>query len=218
MRGCLAAGRRGLLLYLAHLLASLLVGLLFRFHRPDQGPRTLRSGLPQFQAVPFPRAFTRSVTGSLQSVLNICAFVLFFTVFLRILTHAGVLPALAGGLSALFTPLGLSPLWAQRLLTGLVELSSGVTSLTDGTLPGRLSMAAFMLGWAGTVRPLSGAGLSGGQRPVHGHLCGGQVAPRGAVLLNHVGLCRLFPLEEPAAAYLAQQTEAIAPAGLLPRP
>lgn len=208
--GVFSSGTVGLLLYLAHLLASLLVGILFRFYKPDQGPLTRRSGGPQFQAVPFPRAFTRSVSGSLQSLLNICAFVLFFTVFLRILTYAGILPALAGGLSALLSPLGLSPLWAQRLLTGLVELSSGVTSLTDGTLPGRLSMAAFMLGWAGICvhcQVLAFLGDSGLSLRTY---VGGKLLHGGISSLLAAGLYRLFPLAGSASSYLAQQTEAIA--------
>ena len=144
------------------------------------------------------------------SPLNICAFVLFFTVFLRILTYAGVLPALAGGLSALLSPLGLSPLWAQWLLTGLVELSSGVTSLTDGPLSGRLSMAAFMLGWAGMCvhcQVLAFLGDSGLSLRTY---VGGKALHALLSSLLAAGLYRLFPLAEPAASYLARQTEAIA--------
>ena len=208
--GVFGSGAAGLLLYLAHLLASLLVGVLFRFYKPDQGPRTRRTGGPQFQAASLPRAFPRSVTGSLQSVLNICAFVLFFTVFLRILTYAGVLPALARGLSALLSPLGLSPLWAQRLLTGLVEVSSGVTSLTDGTLPGRLSMAAFMLGWAGMCVHCQVLAFLGDSGLSMGTYVGGKLLHALLSSLLAAELYRLFPLAEPASSYLAQQTEAIA--------
>ncbi len=208
--GVFGSGTAGLLLYLAHLLASMLVGILFRFYKPDQGPMTRRSRSPQFQTASFSRAFTHSVTGSLQSILNICAFVLFFMVFLRILTDAGVLPALARGLSALLSPLGLTPLWAQRLLTGMVELSSGVTSLTEGTLSGRLSMAAFMLGWAGMCVHCQVLAFLGDSGLSMGTYVTGKLLHGGISSLLVAGLCRLFPLEEPAAAYLAQQTEAIA--------
>ena len=143
--GVFESGTAGLLLYLSHLLASLLVGVLFRFYKPSDGPRTAKSRGPQFQATSFPAAFTRSVTGAMQSTLNICAFILFFTVFLRILAYTGILTRLANALSFLLAPLGMDQIWAERLLTGAVEMSSGVSSLTDGTLSGRLSMAAFML-------------------------------------------------------------------------
>ena len=208
--GVFGSGAAGLLLYLAHLLASLAVGLLFRFYRPGEGPRTSRRVGAQFQTASFPRAFTHSVTGALQSTLNICAFVLFFTVFLRILAYAGVLGAAARLLSALLAPLGMDRTWAERLLTGLVELSSGVSSLTDGTLSGRLSMAAFMLGWAGVsvhcqvLAFLGDSGLSMGTY-LTGKLLHGAISVGLASLLF-----RLFPASSPASFYLAEQTEAIA--------
>ncbi|MCI9155971.1 MAG: sporulation protein, partial [Lawsonibacter sp.] len=130
--GVFGDGTAGLLLCLTHLLASLCVGVLFRFYKPGDRPQTRRTRGPQFQAASFPKAFASSVTGALQSTLNICAFILFFTVFLRILAHAGILQTLGKVLALLLAPLGLDQTWAERLLTGLVEVSSGVSSLTDG--------------------------------------------------------------------------------------
>ena len=147
--GVFGSGAAGLLLYLAHVAASLLVGVLFRFYRYREPPRPSRQPEAHFQAARFSAAFTRSVTGSLASALNICAFILFFTVTIRMLTLSGLLTGLARLLARLCAPLGLSQVWAERLLTGVLEVSSGVSSLTGGALSGRLSMAAFMLGWAG---------------------------------------------------------------------
>lgn len=208
--GVFGSGVAGLLLYLTHLMASLMVGMLFRFYRPGEKPHTRLSRGPQFQTASFPKAFTASVTGALQSTLNICAFILFFTVFLRILAHAGVLQLLGGLLSALLAPLGMDQTWAERLLTGLVEVSSGVSSLTDGTLSGRLSMAAFMLGWAGmsvhcqVLAFLGDSGLS-----VRTYVAGKLLHGGLSALLANV-LFRITPLSSPASVYLAEQTEAIA--------
>ena len=208
--GVFGSGRAGLLLYLAHILASLIVGLLFRFYKPSHLPRTRRLGGPQFQAASFPSAFTHAVTGALGSALNICAFVLFFTVFLRLLSYAGVLGTLARLLTALLSPFGMEERWAQRLLTGLLEVSSGVSSLTDGTLTGRLSMAAFMLGWAGVsvhcqvLAFLGDSGLSM-RTYVVGKLLHGCLSS-----LIAAALCALFPLRGPVSYYLAEQAETIA--------
>ncbi|MCI8912733.1 MAG: sporulation protein [Lawsonibacter sp.] len=208
--GVFGSGGLGLLLYLAHLLASLFVGVLFRFYKPGDRPRTRRIQGPQFQTASFSKAFTSSITGALQSTLNICAFVLFFTVFLRILAYAGILTSIAGFLSALLTPLGMDQTWAERLLTGLVEVSSGVSSLTDGTLSGRLSMAAFMLGWAGVsvhcqvLAFLGDSSLPAGTY-VLGKLLHGAFSAALAALLFH-----FIPISSPASFYLAEQTEAIA--------
>lgn len=208
--GVFGSGAAGLLLYLTHLLASLLVGVLFRFYRPAEGAQTRRSRGPQFHAASFSKAFTNSVTGAMQSTLNICAFILFFTVFLRILAYAGILEMLGRLLSALLAPLGMDQTRAEQLLTGLVEVSSGVSSLTNGTLSGRLSMAAFMLGWAGVsvhcqvLAFLGDSGLSVGTyvtgKLLHGILSAGLTSL----------LFRTLPLRSPASAYLAEQTQAIA--------
>ena len=208
--GVFGSGTVGLLLYLTHLLASLLVGMLFRFYKPQEGSQTRRSRGPQFQAASFPKAFTQSIVGAMQSTLNICAFILFFTVFLRILAHAGILKLLSSLLSALLAPLGMDQTWAERLLTGLVEVSSGVSSLTDGAMSGRLSMAAFMLGWAGVsvhcqvLAFLGDSGLSV-RTYVAGKLLHGALS---ALLANLI--FRALPLSSPVSVYLAEQTETIA--------
>ena len=207
--GIFGSGRLGLLLYLVHMAASLLVGMIFRFYKPGDSPKT-RYRSPQFQAASFSRAFTSSVTGALSAALNICAFILFFSVFLRILAHAGVLASLGHLLSRLLAPFGMDQTWAERLLTGLVEVSSGVSSLTDGTISGRLSMAAFMLGWAGisvhcqVLAFLGDSGLSV-RTYVTGKLLHGGISAALAALLF-----RLIPISSPASFYLAQQTETIA--------
>ena len=207
--GVFGNGMAGLLLYLTHLMASLCVGVLFRFYKPGDRPQTRRARTAQFQASSFPKAIINSVTGSLQSTLNICAFILFFTVCLRILAYAGILRTLGRVLSLLLAPLGMSQTWAERLLTGLVEVSSGVSSLTDGSLSGRLSMAAFMLGWAGVsvhcqvLAFLGDSGLSV-KTYVSGKLLHGGIS---ALLTNL--LFRLFPFSSPASVYLAEQAQAI---------
>ena len=207
--GVFGSGRLGLLLCLTHLLASLAVGVLFRFYRPGDRPRA-KGRAPHFQTASFPAAFTRSVTGALQSTLHICAFILFFTVLLRVLARAGILDLLSRLLCALLSPLGLTRSWAERLLTGLLEVSSGVTSLTGGSLSGRLSMAAFMLGWAGVsvhCQVLAFLGDSGLSMRTY---VAGKLLHGGLSALLTAALVRLLPLELPVSLYLAPQTETIA--------
>lgn len=207
--GVFASSRVGLLLYLVHALASLLVGLLFRFYGWEEG--SARRGGAHVESVRFTSAFTGSVTRSFQSTLSICAFVVFFSVVITLLSRFGILAALAHGLSALCAPFGLTEAWASRLLTGLLEISSGVWSLSGlGTLAGRVSMAAFMLGWAGIsvhCQVLSFLGDSG--LSVRTYLLG-KLLHGGFSAVLVWGLTRLFPLAEPVSAYLAEQVETLA--------
>ena len=205
--GVFGDSRVGLLLYLTHAVASLLVGLLFRFYGGTGEKAAPRSRPKPIQAVSFPAAFTGAVSRSLQSTLNICAFVVFFAVVLRLLTAYGVLSAVASLLSLR----GFEGEWARRLVAGLLELSSGVASLRGGAeLSGRVSMAAFMLGWAGlsvhcqVLSFLVDSGLSA-RAYLMGKLCHGLIAAG----LTY-GVTRLFPLSAPVADYLAEQAESIA--------
>ncbi len=210
--GVFRDSRVGALLYLAHVLASVCVGLMFRFYKWREGSGSVgRSPHPPIGARRLSAAFTDTVKNAFLSTLNICAFVLFFTVVIRMLTASGVLPALAKGLGILLAPFGMTEEWGRRLLMGVLELTSGVWSLTgEGSLSGRLSMAAFMLGWAGIsvhCQVLSFLGDSG--LSVGAYLTG---------KLLHGGLSALFtgifahvvPLKEQVSVYLTEQVESMA--------
>ena len=145
------------------------------------------------------------------STLNICAFVVFFTVVIRLLFLSGLLPALAGGLGTLLAPLGLTVERAEQLLTGFLEISSGVWTLSgEGALAGRVSMAAFMLGWAGVsvhcqvLSFIGGSGLS-----VRTYLVG-KILHGGLSALFVSALFRVLPLRESVSSYLAEQVAGIA--------
>ena len=208
--GVFASSRVGVLLSLAHAAASICVGLFFRFYRRGKKGREARVS-PKFEAERFTTAFTGAVKNSFLSTLNICAVVVFFTVVIRLLFLSGALPALARLLGVLLSPLGFTQEWAERLLTGAIELSSGVWTLSGaGGMAGRMSMAAFMLGWAGlsvhcqVLSFLGGSGLS-----VRTYIAG-KFLHGGLAALFTALLVRLFPLKEPVAAYLAEQVEGIA--------
>ena len=205
--GIFGDSRVGFLLYLTHALASMLVGLLFRFYGGSERRHAASPRPKPIQVVTVPAAFTGAVVRSLQSTLNICAFVVFFSVVLQLLSAFGAFAALA----ELLALIGFEPDWARRLVAGLLELSSGVSSLRGGThLAGRVSMAAFMLGWAGlsvhcqVLSFLVDSGLSA-RTYLAGKLCHGLIAAGLTWCLT-----RLFPLSAPVADYLAEQAESIA--------
>ena len=210
--GVFCDSRVGVLLYLAHTAASVCVGLVFRFYKGGEGNGSVgRSPRAHIRARRLSAAFTETVKNSFLSTLNICAFVVFFTVVIRMLTASGILPAMAKGLAVCLAPLGMTEAWGRRLLTGVLEISSGVWSLTgEGSLGGRLSMAAFMLGWAGisvhcqVLSFLGDSGLSVGTYLLGKMLHGGLSALFVGALVGLLGL------EEPTSAYLAEQVENIA--------
>ena len=208
--GVFASSRVGVLLCLVHAAASLCVGVLFRFYKAGE-TRGAGGSAPRFQARRFTAAFTSAVGGGGRAALNICAFVVFFTVVIRLLGRSGLLPSLAGALGHVLAPLGFDRLWAARLLTGLIEISSGVTSLTgEGAFAGRLTMAAFMLGWAGLsvhCQVLSFLGESG--LSVRTYLAGKLLHGLFSAVLA-AALFRVVPLGDPLPDLLADQVASIA--------
>jgi len=165
--GVFSSPAAGLRLYTAHALSALAVGVLFglisRFRGRGAGKKPSRAPEKKpRRRVSFPAAFVSSVKSSFASVISICGFVIFFMVVIRLLFVSGAIPAAARLLSSLF---GADTAAAERLLTGFIELSSGVWALRGaGSMPQGVYSAAVMLGWAGLsvhCQVLSLAGESG---------------------------------------------------------
>jgi len=207
--GVFSSSGIGLLLYLVHMAASVCVGLVFRNWRKKQ-PEIKRRREGAAAAYSFPAAFTNSVKSSVLSMLNICGFVIFFTVFIRLLFISGFIPALAGFLGILLRPLGFDSSWAERLLTGAIEISSGVWSLKNAPgLTGSIAMAAVMLGWAGLsvhCQVLSFIGTSG--LSVKTYLIGKLM--QAAISAVFVLILAEFFIFKAPAVYLAEQVTVIA--------
>lgn len=138
--GCFGSVRTGLLLYLLHIAAALLVGL---FTRGRGTAAAAPASLPQ-KPVHFAGALIRAVQAAAGAMVQICAFVVFFLTALRLLT----------GLTG----------WSHPALLGFFELTNGILRLP----PTRAGFvwAAALLGWGGlsvhcqTAAVLSGTGLS----------------------------------------------------------
>ena len=158
--GVLGSAKLGLLLYLIHVLAALLTGLLFRGKRPcaEIQPVFLESMDPSL-------ALTESVRQAVTAMLSVCGFALCFTVLLAVLDGRGTLSLLCGVIAARFR---FEPRFVRAMLTGFFELGSGAAAM-QGLHPCRESfaLAAFLLGWGGlsvhfqTLGVLRGSNVKG---------------------------------------------------------
>lgn len=201
----------GLLLYGIHIAASICTGILFRFYQFDKKDRQRKNTVIKIKATSFSKSFTSSVLSALQSVLNITAFVLVFSVFTRILILSGLFGVISKFLALILSPIGMDGMWAGRLLSGILEITTGVSSLIGVKFSvAKLSMASFMLGWAGLsvhVQVLSFLGDSGlSARPYFlGKLVHGVLAALFTALFF-----LFYPLGEPVWLLFFQQAEEIA--------
>lgn len=129
----------GFLLLAIQIFSALLVGVLFRPARGDTAP----TQAPTNALRPFSRCLTESVQQAASATVNVCAFVIFFNVVLRLLDCCGLFSLCRRLLAFCHCP----DAWQLPLLSGVLELSNGV-ALLSGTVDG-LIPAAFLLSWGG---------------------------------------------------------------------
>ena len=209
--GIFSSSSVGLWLYCAHVAASIIVGIVFRFYSGGKLHANPSAGRFQ-QKTTFAEAFTSAVKNAFQATMNICAFVIFFTVVIRLLFLAGIITYVSHFLSWILKDMNLQPEIVESILTGLIEMTSGVWSLRDiaASMSSRLCMAAFILGWAGLsvhCQVLSFIGSSGLSTRTYflGKLLHGMVS---AVLIFI--LSRILDWDAPVSRYLANEVSTIA--------
>lgn len=133
----------GLLLYGVHVLAAVLVGMLFAPRRRRKAP----AERTQIAVVSFAVALPEAVRASVQTLLTVCGFVVTFSVVTGMLDAAGIFPALAGTLAGEF---GLELHFTRALLTGLLEIGTGLGAMQGlAATPQNLALCAFLIGWGG---------------------------------------------------------------------
>ncbi len=195
----------GITLYIVHFITSILIGIFFGLL--SSGKSSVKRQANYVKATSFTASFVNAIKAAFSSCLNICGFVIFFTVFIKLLTLSGIIPFAARQLAYL----GIDAKSAEKLITGIIELTSGVWSLSGEatSLCKSAAMAAFMLGWAGlsvhcqVLSFLSGSGLSAKKyiigRLVHGLL---------SALLVYISFL-ILPFDKAVSAYLAAQVASI---------
>lgn len=124
----------GAALYGIHLCSALLLGFLFR-----PGQRPPHKALSEEQPAPRPisQAFTAAVRNAGETALQVCVFVLFFSILTGFLCY--------------FSPAAVGETAWFSVLLGSLELAGGARLLAKAVCPAawKLCAAAFLLGWGG---------------------------------------------------------------------
>ena len=158
--GAFGSGKAGLLLYLCHVLSAMLTGLFFR-------QKDYCREIPplQLDTVYISQALPEAVKQAMGALLNVCGFVMCFTVLVGLLDAGGAFSLLCGRLSAVF---GLELQFTHAALTGVLELGSAAGALRGlAPTPLNMALAAGILGWGGisvhfqTLAVLAGSKIKG---------------------------------------------------------
>ena len=149
----------GLLLYLTHIAAAVIVGLLTAPRGSERTPRepALIRSLSVGEALP------AAVRDAVDATLTVCGFAVTFTVFTGLLDASGTLETLTAALAQTFVT---APQFIRAFLCGVLELGSGIGTM-QGLSPTRenAALAAFLIGFGGvsvhcqTAAMLAGTGV-----------------------------------------------------------
>lgn len=148
----------GILLFVTHLLACILVGILFRFWKwKDREPSNSTHSL-----VPTSNSYVRfsnlgevlatSITNAIHTVVMIGGFVILFSVILSILNSSGILNMVANLFSPVLEMFSIDPAFAKPFLSGILELTNGVSQLSTiavKNISTNIVLASFLLGFGG---------------------------------------------------------------------
>lgn len=158
--GAFHSSAAGFFLYGVHILSALLTGLFFR-----QKDYCREIQPVQLDSVYISQALPGAVKQAVASLLNVCGFVMCFTVLVGLLDVRGFVSLLCGWAGE---HLGLSLGFCHAAFTGLLELGSSVGAM-QGLKPSpmNLALAAGVLGWGGlsvhfqTLSVLAGSNIKG---------------------------------------------------------
>jgi len=131
----------GVFLYIVHISAAFLTGLILRQRNPED------SVSPDFVPMSFFKALPDAVQSSVSASLNVCGFIICFSVLVAMLDTGGYFSLAAALISDFFnTELH----WSRALLTGVIELGSAAGAMS-GLIPKpiNLALAAAILAWGG---------------------------------------------------------------------
>lgn len=155
------------ILGIAHYSASVLIGLLMRFHAgssPMTPPSSIQKGSILLNALrnmhnarlaetrPFGIVMRDAAITALRLVFVIGGLVVFFSVTIELLTRAEVLSSISNAIAATLSVLGIPGDLSDAFINGLFEVTLGAKSAgaADGAgLLYQAAAAAFILSWAG---------------------------------------------------------------------
>lgn len=127
----LGSVRAGYFILITGYIASLIVGLLFRFYKSGERHNSRVSAqkyvLSQTQPQPFGKILGGVVSRSVETVLQIGGFMLLFSVLISILERSGLLSMCANILCVFFVPENL----ALPVTKGIIEITNGAKAVAD---------------------------------------------------------------------------------------
>ena len=149
----------GLLLFITHFLASLSVGIIFRFWKKTKHPDKFLSTSKTYIDDRIPASFSNlgevlseSIISSIKSILLIGGFVVIFSSVISILKSSGLTHIIEIIATPFFDFIHISPSFIEPLFTGFFEITNGISSISNiayKKISVNILLTAFLLGFGG---------------------------------------------------------------------
>ena len=149
----------GLLLFITHLLASLSVGIIFRFWKKTKPSDSYSSPSKSYtknenhaSLSNLGEILSESIVSSIKSILVIGGFVVIFSSIISILKSSGITHIIEIIITPFFNFIHLSPSFIEPLFTGLFEITNGISTISNiacKKLSINILITAFLLGFGG---------------------------------------------------------------------
>lgn len=152
--GMLGSQEAGKLIAISHYLASLLVGILFRFYRKEEPRRPIPREISNKETTP-PKSLGTilgdSVRNSMESQLLIGGFIILFSVIINLVIKGDAPHSLAPVPHGWAFAFSSGSQLIKSLGAGILEITTGCQLLGESTLPfeTKLVLASFIIGWGG---------------------------------------------------------------------
>ena len=149
----------GILLFVTHLLASLSVGILFRFWKKTKHSDSYPSSSKAYTNKKTQASFSNlgeilseSIVSSIKSILVIGGFVVIFSSIISILKSSCITHMIEIIATPFFNFTHISPSFIEPLFTGFFEITNGISSISSiacKKLSINILITAFLLGFGG---------------------------------------------------------------------
>ena len=146
----------GFLLLITHILASITVGIIFRFWKYNNCRyRDMEDSNFTYKNVNFSNlgeVLGKSINNSISTILMIGGFVVIFSSIIAILNASGILNGCILLLKPIFNFLHIDTSFIYGILTGLLELTNGINSISAVHIKEisiNIIITAFLLGFGG---------------------------------------------------------------------
>lgn len=148
----------GILLLLTHILACISVGIVFRFWKFNKSQKSLHkhtsyvSNSTSANISSLGKILGASITSATRTIVLIGGFVVLFSVIISIVNNSGILSLICNFVNPLLKVLNISPAFSTGLISGMIELTNGVSDIASISVKAisiNIIFCAFLLGFGG---------------------------------------------------------------------